>query len=234
MKINIELDSTSNIAVVSRNVNGIKVEFEANVEDLFSSIMASKVNEESEYKAVFSPLREVKAGFELIQTIQIGRNVTWHMVKVSKRDVPFYIYQNFFGMCGMPELLFGIKSVNGFYSSMSVSALKESNTPVTRETEIFTYPFSNTSGGTGRVCTGANIINKKIDSLDDLERIIHYFFEMPNTAEMFRKTNNSLGFEFRELATLLEGTIFDDELLVRNTTCPNYNKLVDNIAKQRY
>ena len=70
-----------------------------------------------------------------------------------------------------------------------------------------------------------------MNSVDDIVRLIDYFYEIPNTSEMFRVLNNKPNLQFRELAATLKNTDFDDDFLVENSSVPNYEVWLSKILK---
>ncbi|EGT0690995.1 hypothetical protein ACSW9V_15385 (plasmid) [Clostridium perfringens] len=231
MVVDIQLDTNANIAKVIKTSNGKKKAIDVSVEDLISSIKAtSNKKTNNSFKTIINPLHQKEDGFELIQSIQTGKNDFIYIFKVDKKNVPFYIYDKFFGLCGMPRMLIAIRLVNSVFNAMYVNVIKDSK--VTLDTQMYEYPFSNVNSYNGHVCFGRNIFKQKFETVESMFRIINYFFEIPNTMETFNILNNSGAFQFRELAELLADTEFDDGLLVPKKCAVNtYSKWIEKFTR---
>lgn len=229
MKLNIELNTESNTAIVFRDDKGIKSEFAVTVSDLIDSLKVSKTSDEA-FKTVFSPIQQRVSGYELIQTIQIAKKAFYYVFKADKKRVPFFIYDKCYGMCGMPSLLIAIKVVNNKFNKMYLQAIKE-NTIIDEDSKLYIYPFSNTSSTIGAVCLGSNRFEEDMDTVEKMRRFIDYFYEIPNTSEMFRILNNSKALEFRALAAELKNKDFNDNFLIENTQTKNYQSWILKLIK---
>lgn len=231
MIIDIKLDTTSNTALVTKNVSGVKKEFTVATSDLIDSFRLSKSNaDDKKFKPIIGLIQQKKNGYELIQTIQIAKQGFIYIFKVDKKRVPFYIYDKCYGVCGMPSLLVAVKVVNKKFNGMYVQAIKE-NTIIENSSPLYIYPFSNTSCNTGSVCFGLNSFEQKLNSIEDIVRLIDYFYEIPNTSEMFRVLNNKPKLQFRELASTLKDEDFNDDFLVENSSVSNYEMWLSQILR---
>ena len=72
---------------------------------------------------------------------------------------------------------------------------------------------------------------QKLNSIEDIVRLIDYFYEIPNTSEMFRVLNNKPKLQFRELASTLKDEDFNDDFLVENSSVPNYEMWLSQILR---
>ncbi|EDT15890.1 hypothetical protein [Clostridium perfringens] len=216
MVLNIELDTKSNTAkIIKTSQSGKKSSINVGVEDLISSIQISsnKKRRENSFEKIVGPIHQKRNGIELLQSIQINKNAYIHIFKVEKRNVPFFIYDKFFGLCGMPKMIIALKISNDILTDMYATVIKDDF--IDMNTKLYEYPFSNVNPYNGHVCLGRNSFKEKFTTIDSMHKCINYFYEIPNTSETFSNLRNSCLFEFRELAELLNNDIFDDNLLVQ-------------------
>lgn len=134
-------------------------------------------------------------------------------------------YDTAFDDVGVPGLIYAI-SYNAKQQVTKVRITAVADDFITDSTEIYEYPFSNVSGGSGGVCFGRNnIFDIKYNSEVDLHSIPSMFLSMPNNDDSYGKNNS--GLSHRKLLENLVGKDFPKEFLQKHSFTNREKKLID-------
>ncbi|WP_195972529.1 hypothetical protein [Clostridium thermobutyricum] len=225
MKINMVLDTDSNLVEIKYSENNRNKIKTITSEDLIETIKVTNCKERN-FIPVIGQLYTENNGISLIQTIQISQNAYIYVLKQEKKKYPFSVYSQFYGFCGMPQTIFAIEIINNSFSNMYVTVCTDKL--IKSNSKLYKYPFTNVYAN-GRVCTGANSIKGKFIDGESTFKIIDYFYSMPNTLENYSTANNSKHLELSQLATYLKDKEFEDSLLVSNKSCSSYSEWINSI-----
>lgn len=228
MKYNFTLDTCTNSVSIESIENGRKKTKEIGTKDFINLVSSTKI-ESGKFKAIISPIMNEYEDIKLIQWAKLDKSKYLHVFikKASKNYMQ--IYEDSYGYCGYPTLIFGIVTVNENFNRMFLTVSKDLN--ITENTLLFKYPFSNVSNYSFSVCTGGNRINYKLNTIEDFNKVIDSFFYMPNTFESFSLDCNSKSLDFRALVETLKNTSFDEDLLIQNNSHPTYKDFIETITK---
>lgn len=96
--------------------------------------------------------------------------------------------------------------------SMRVFAVENNQQPITEDTPLFSFPYTNVMKSTGSVCWG---LNKRIlvSSLHEVRKAIFLFLSAPFNEDHGVRTTLGIN-EFQALIKKLEGQPFSDEYLL--------------------
>lgn len=108
--------------------------------------------------------------------------------------------------------------------SMRIFAVENNKEPITENTPLFAFPYTNVMKGTGSVCWGIND-RLLVSSLQEAKKALFLFFTAPFNEDHGVRT--SLGINgFQALIQKLEGQQFSDDLLLP------HNKTFGEVMKE--
>lgn len=96
--------------------------------------------------------------------------------------------------------------------SMRIFAVENNNQPITENTPLFTFPYTNVMKATGSVCWGIND-RLLVSSLQEAKKALFLFFSAPFNEDHGVRTTLGIN-QFQALIKKLEGQQFSDDLLL--------------------
>jgi len=210
-KITIEIgeEKLSKLKIIDEN-GEIQIKY-VSIDDITKMITsASLMEKKEEENYIETPLLPQ---FQDISTIQYleSENTQVYIIKKDAGNIDMSYFQDKFNNVGFPTLLFKIKISHNSIRSVNLVAVKD--TLITKNTELFRYPFSNVFSDT-RVCLGANnIAQLDVENTSTIFRIPNLVLTLDNNNDAYRGTNNT-GLALRELLEKLQNEKFNNDWLV--------------------
>lgn len=159
---------------------------------------------------VESPIFTVGDGISTVQTRDYNTGSRTVILVREARPMDITYFDDVYKNVGMPRLLFAIKIYKNVIQTVKVMAVKDFI--IKEDTELYEYPFSNVSRGSGNVCFGMNRISSiDIPSLTALHSIPDMFLSMPNNNDSYG--HNLSGLAYRPLLEELVDKPFNNDWL---------------------
>lgn len=187
----------SNELVIRIDPESLRIRLESNENGVIS---CKEISDETFYDCIKDSVRAetVTSGLLPRNCFHVSMNMDksrdyclWHPERYA--DISYYgtAYPNF----PLPRLVFGFRlSAEGKVSGCRIGVIQD-ETP-TAKTVMYEYPFSNVGGFA--LCTGNNPL-PTYKSPHALATLPYFLLSLPNNNDSFRRNNNRLGMEHREL-----------------------------------
>lgn len=226
----IELGEDNYCKVIVENDNGTKSIKNVSFDVLLSLFNSSTSEDRFDNTSANVITSDILPGDHMISTIQVKEILSskskWYVLLREQIPANIKLGKKVYKNVAMPRTLYAIKVCNNKCVSLRICCVK--NGPITLDTSIFRYPYSNVFD-TRSVCLGGNSISDfELNDLSNIIMIPEMFLAMTNNNDGYSGSNSS-DFKYDELLELMENSKFDNKILVESYTTPTYRSFLDKL-----
>lgn len=226
----IELNDSNFCKVTIENENGVKTNKNISFETLLSLLNCSTTEDSFDSSLVNVQISDILPGDHMISTIQVkeifSSKSKWYVLLREQVPVDMKLANKIYKKVAMPRTLYAIKVCNNKCVSLRIGCVQ--NGPITMDMPIYKYPYSNVFD-TKSVCLGGNTLSDfELKDLSNIVMIPEMFLSMTNNNDGYIGSN-STAFSYKELLELMEGSSFDNDILVQSYNTPTYKNFLDKL-----
>lgn len=226
----IELNNSNYCKITVEDENGVKTNKNVSFETLMSLMSASTTEDYFDNSSANVHVSDILPGDHMISTIQVkeiySSKSKWYVLLREQVPVDMKLKNKVYRKVAMPRTLYAIKVCNNKCVSLRICCVQ--NGPITMDTPIYRYPYSNVFD-TKSVCLGGNSISDfELNDLSNIVMIPEMFLSMINNNDGYYGSNSS-DFNYDELLELMENASFDNKILVKSYNTPTYKNFLNNL-----